>query len=274
VERLTRRDLEGALDFLREAEAVTGPSPFPTPILERLRELVPADAVTWHEWSVNGDRIYRVSLSANDAWRTLSVAREYPRFRHQDPFAGGAPGAGPPSAGIVGRVVKFSDVLTLRELRRLDLHAYVCRPLGIDYVMKMFLPLGNGIASSFVFDRSRRDFSERDRSVLELLLPHLAHLAEIARARHPALMVSAALTPRERDILLELSEGKTNDQIADALSISAATVRTHLQHAYAKLGVRSRTAAVATLRRLDQRPTGFGAGKGLVGNPGRASPML
>jgi hypothetical protein len=42
---LSHSDLHGALEFLREAEGVSGPDPFPTELLDRLRELVPCDFV-------------------------------------------------------------------------------------------------------------------------------------------------------------------------------------------------------------------------------------
>ena len=53
------------------------------------------------------------------------------------------------------------------------------------------------------------------------------------------------LTQRERQILDHLAQGATNAQIAAALGISPATVRKHLEHAYSKLNVSTRTAAVA-----------------------------
>jgi DNA-binding NarL/FixJ family response regulator len=51
------------------------------------------------------------------------------------------------------------------------------------------------------------------------------------------------LTPREREILEHVAAGETNAQIAAALGISPATVRKHLEHAYEKLHVSTRTAA-------------------------------
>jgi len=54
----------------------------------------------------------------------------------------------------------------------------------------------------------------------------------------------SSLTPREREILGLVAEGKTNAQIAAQLWISGGTVRRHLENAYAKLGVHTRTAAV------------------------------
>ena len=53
-----------------------------------------------------------------------------------------------------------------------------------------------------------------------------------------------ALTPRELDVLAEVAKGSTNADIARALNISEATVKTHLLRLFPKLGVDDRTAAV------------------------------
>ena len=53
------------------------------------------------------------------------------------------------------------------------------------------------------------------------------------------------LSPREEEILGLLAEGLANRQISRRLFISEATVKTHLVHIYDKLGVDSRTAAIA-----------------------------
>lgn len=60
----------------------------------------------------------------------------------------------------------------------------------------------------------------------------------------PSLEVSENLTPREREILDLLVEGCFFREIADRLGISGETVRTHVNHIYRKLHVRSRTEAV------------------------------
>jgi len=53
------------------------------------------------------------------------------------------------------------------------------------------------------------------------------------------------LTSREVDVLLLVSQGLTNKEAARRLSVTSNTVRKHLENAYAKLGVGTRTAAVA-----------------------------
>jgi DNA-binding NarL/FixJ family response regulator len=55
-----------------------------------------------------------------------------------------------------------------------------------------------------------------------------------------------ALSARELEVLTAVARGQGNKQVARALHISEATVKTHLLHIYAKLGVTDRTAAVTT----------------------------
>ena len=58
----------------------------------------------------------------------------------------------------------------------------------------------------------------------------------------------ADLSAREREVLGLLARGLSNREIARALFLSEATVKTHLIHVYDKLGVESRTAAIAAAR--------------------------
>ncbi|MFE1072238.1 response regulator [Streptomyces sp. NPDC058783] len=58
----------------------------------------------------------------------------------------------------------------------------------------------------------------------------------------------SALTDRERDILAQLATGLGNREIARALFISEATVKTHLRRIYDKLGVDTRAGAVAVAK--------------------------
>jgi DNA-binding CsgD family transcriptional regulator len=52
------------------------------------------------------------------------------------------------------------------------------------------------------------------------------------------------LTLKEREIVAQLARGASNKEIADALFVTPATVKTHLAHIYAKLGARSRHEAL------------------------------
>ncbi|MGI5482107.1 response regulator [Streptomyces lavendofoliae] len=67
-------------------------------------------------------------------------------------------------------------------------------------------------------------------------------------ARRAASAPGPALTDRERDILGQLARGLGNREIARALFISEATVKTHLGRIYTKLGVDTRAGAVAVAK--------------------------
>jgi len=74
------------------------------------------------------------------------------------------------------------------------------------------------------------------------------YLSEEQLARTRALTgegTGEALTERELGILRLLAQGKDSQAIADELTISANTVRTHLQNIFSKLGVHSKLEAVA-----------------------------
>ena len=61
------------------------------------------------------------------------------------------------------------------------------------------------------------------------------------------------LTPREADVALLLARGGSNLTIADHLGISHHTVRTHVEHIFAKLGIHSRNALALTLMTRDEK---------------------
>jgi DNA-binding NarL/FixJ family response regulator len=68
------------------------------------------------------------------------------------------------------------------------------------------------------------------------------------RAPAPAGSSSGLLTRREQEVVMLVADGLTNAQIAESLCISPGTVRRHLENVFSKLGVNTRTAAVARLR--------------------------
>jgi DNA-binding NarL/FixJ family response regulator len=73
-----------------------------------------------------------------------------------------------------------------------------------------------------------------------LLHPDVAALLVAGEQRRPA---GAELTPRERQILVELSRGRSNREIARALGLAEKTVKTHVSAVFTKLGVQDRTQA-------------------------------
>jgi DNA-binding NarL/FixJ family response regulator len=76
-----------------------------------------------------------------------------------------------------------------------------------------------------------------------------AYLRAVGTAPHqdrtPAATAGMALSPREVEVLRLLADGRSDREIAAALGVSHRTVTTHVAGIFNKLGVTSRTAAVA-----------------------------
>ncbi len=88
-------------------------------------------------------------------------------------------------------------------------------------------------------------------TLLHVFLPEPPSEPPLLRGAPPPEQDSElALTTRERQILSQLATGASTEEIASSLAISQVTVRNHVQHLLHKLGVHSKTAAVAlALRR-------------------------
>ena len=67
----------------------------------------------------------------------------------------------------------------------------------------------------------------------------------------PSAAAALSLTPRETEVLRLLAVGRSDREIAAALSISERTAGNHVQHAMQKIGVDSRTAAAVFAVRHD-----------------------
>jgi DNA-binding CsgD family transcriptional regulator len=215
-----------------EAAAPGDRGPFALPLLERLSELIGADhALAYIEYDL-----------AMHAWGPASA--EYPVVAYP-PVDASLCRFNPLREGSVGdseKPLTLSDFLTLRSRVRNPFFQEVLRPAGIEHELKVFLPASPGTTYEFDFTRGPgSDFGDRERALLLLLRPHLARL----RDRWEQSIDPDIVTARERQIIRHVAAGLTNREIAEQLVVSTNTVRSHLDHIYEKLGVHTRTAAVA-----------------------------
>ena len=107
---------------------------------------------------------------------------------------------------------------------------------------------GSDAVVQYFFGRDGRLFSARDRAVLAMLGPVLQRLSR----ERPTPRLPGNLTITERRVLSHVAAGRSNAEIAESLCICVATVRKHLEHAYRKLGVTNRVAALARLQGCDE----------------------
>lgn len=191
MSRLSPSDLGQALNFLREAEGVTGHDPFPSQLLDLLRELVGCDSVSYCELDRPHERVLFLNGCSRarelDAAAGPDAVRTFWRLRHQHPVCVHQDRMHDFAA------LKLSDFLTRSQLRRREIYWDYFRPFGVEFELDVGLPAPPTHTKVFLFARGSRDFTERERLLLDLLRPHFVSLYAAARNRR----VLAALEGRE-----------------------------------------------------------------------------
>jgi len=259
MERLGQRDLEASLDYLRGLYAEGDPESLKRHVLRTVASLVPSELTTYNELDLRtSENVWEWAPTPSGF---AGLAESFARHMDENPCVAHYRRTGD------GRATKISDFLTQRELRGLGYYSEYLRKVGLEYRISIVVPKPPRSAVALALGRSGRDFSERDRLVLDLLRPHLAQAHDNALALERLREASdrprpdetplsreslrpLGLTDRETDILLAIARGQTNKQIAAGLYVSPFTVKTHLQRVYRKLGAGSRTEAVARVLRL------------------------
>ncbi len=132
-----------------------------------------------------------------------------------------------------------------------DVRVLMLTTFGLDEYV--FAALRAGASGFMLKDAPPEELLDAIRVVADgsgLLAPAVTRsvIAEFAR-RAPAVEGAGAerlgeLTEREREVLVQLTRGRTNAEIAADLVVSDATVKTHVAHVLMKLGVRDRVQAV------------------------------
>lgn len=119
-------------------------------------------------------------------------------------------------------------------------HREMLRSVGVADGVVIGFRTGRDHVSQLGLDRRTSMFSARDLAMLHMIAPALQRV--LRSSWTPVLPASLTLT--ERRVLQFLATGMSNADIAFELSVAPATIRKHLEHAYRKLGVTSRMAAV------------------------------
>jgi DNA-binding CsgD family transcriptional regulator len=151
--------------------------------------------------------------------------------------------------------VKVSDFYTLSEYRKTKFWEWNSI-FGVKYFMTVPMASKEGLAG-LSLTSAGRDFTERDRLMLNLLRPHIdqaqrnAGLASARLATRARPLAAYHLTPRETEVARWVSEGKTNPEIAIILQARPRTIEKHMEKILEKLGVENRTAAATKIAGAD-----------------------
>jgi RNA polymerase sigma factor (sigma-70 family) len=254
---LTETEVTRAVSCLPELYALTPIEDFPARVLMIVHRLIGCDQACYNDIDL-GSGEYRVLVDPEDGGRS-AMAPAFGAYVHQHPVIAHIAATGDSSSHLI------SDFIRPVEFRRLGLYGEFFRPLGLESQLSISLsPPPTTSLIGLSLDRSRPDFSDHDRMLLDLLRPHLVAAHQNSLRYTDALIVieespvvtSALnrLTDRQHQIVRLVSEGLTNAQIASALGISAATVKKHLEHVYERLQVNTRTAAASYYLRGTRKP--------------------
>lgn len=149
----------------------------------------------------------------------------------------------------VNPALRISDFFSRRQFRALPIYGELFVGMGIEHQVAFTMRASSqGRFLCVALNRaSGRDFSDREIERLEMLRRPLDALVLTTMSRLDAETDPArqALTGREVAVLELLSLGLSSRQIGRRLNTSDRTVDKHLEHIYAKCGMRSRAGAVA-----------------------------
>ncbi|MFD9944726.1 response regulator [Nonomuraea sp. NPDC059023] len=141
------------------------------------------------------------------------------------------------------RMPVMDGVTAIRELARIGVRARVLVLTTYDTDKDVLPAIEAGATGYLLKDAGRDDLIRAVRSAArgEAVLSPSVATRLLGQVRAPADPLSA----RELEILRLIADGATNREAAAQLFISEATVKSHVLHIYAKLGVNDRAAAVA-----------------------------
>ena len=265
MQQLSRSDCEKLLAVVAELYSVRDPDSLPHVFLKALRGVIQHEFAGCH--LIEPRR--RLIAAVYEPERTPAPAehKDFWRLTHQHPLM-------PVIFTQPSQAWKLSDVMSRQAFRATEFYNVLYRPLQVDCELAAALPEGDASQTYCLISlfRSGHDFNERDRTILNMLLPHVAHARR--RTRNGGARTAAGspdgqllsdlslfcawtrnkgdwrLTDRECQVLFWLCQGKTNSEIGRILGIAERTAETHALHIYPKMGVENRYTAIATINRL------------------------
>ena len=129
-----------------------------------------------------------------------------------------------PAARVIA-LTTFADEPTVLAALRAGARGYLTKDAGAEEIHRAILAVARGEVA------------------LDTAIQH--HVLAAAVDGAAAEELPDGLTPREAEVLALIADGLTNAEIAERLVVSQATVKSHVNHLFAKAGLRDRAQAVA-----------------------------
>ncbi len=222
---------QNALRALLAVEPVPGRPVPEARTYELINKLVPCDVLGAGRTDLHGHHSHNIELSPGSQ-EPRRRGREQTSGRAEDDSCDGAP-------HYLG-YMHWNEHPREAEWCEVDIAAADSLAIGFRN--------GSDHIVQFYFARVGGQFSDADFAMFWTLGPVLQRLAR----ERPTPTLPANLTVTERRILTYVAAGLSNPEIAEQITVATSTVRKHLENIYRKLGVGSRTAAIARLRGCDE----------------------
>jgi DNA-binding CsgD family transcriptional regulator len=175
--RLQNADLARALRVVQTVAEARDPDEFARVVPSRLAELVPSDVIVLNEVDLAEGRTMYVAepesfvVPPELEQRLIELSDEHPLIHYYMTTGDGS-------------AKRISDFWTQAEFHASRIYKLLYQLLGVEYQIALTLPAPRPIVVAIVASRSDKDFSERDRSVLNLLRPHLIQSWYNVRDQH------------------------------------------------------------------------------------------
>lgn len=212
MERVRQQDLRALLEFLRGCYAPRDLEAFVAYLIRVLPQVVRSEITTYNEVNLREQQINWREQQITWVWEPSSALNlsdagaiferhiaEHPLISHFQQTRD-------------GRVVTISDFLSRSQFHRLGLHNEFYRRFGVEDQMAVQLAASPEIQIAVALNRGRRDFSERDRLLLNLLRPHLSqaygNALAMTRMQREAALLSEALEVSGQGMVALSKEGR------------------------------------------------------------------
>ena len=172
MDLLTNLDYQQTLEVIGALGVATSPRDLQHKIVPLLAKVVPADIISYTE--VNPATGHVTGIIHPDEFNLSQITAALQRYMHEHPVIAHVMQTGSSEA------LRISDFISQSEFHDTGLYMELYRGLGVEYQIAITVPTRKPLIGALVLNRRSLDFSERDRTVLNLLRPHLANAFEMA----------------------------------------------------------------------------------------------